>query len=521
MKKMTVIFIIAWGVMPSCKKYLDINNNPNQATSATPQSILPQAITATAYALNNYNTYGAQLVGYSANAGGYGGFGTSITYNFAASDFSTLWSGTYDNLEDYQAILNDTLTSQPQYVYFNAVARIMRAHDFQLLTDTYNNIPYFHSLKGLGNLTPAYDDAAAIYVQLAKQLDTAIALIHSADTIGSVDVLPLSNTDVLFGADLGAWIRLANTIKLRLIIRAGDKAGFANTDFDPKGFLTDDALIDPGFTRDNNKQNPKWNTWAFSYTGSAGNKAWMPNTFVFGFYNGYTLSDAARGAAIYYQWPTTGTNRLGYESSDLTSSPDGSFWYSGTNRSGTSAGSSIGVLKGPEAGFPLITLAESDFLQAEAVVRGILPGDAEALFNAGIAASFRYLYELPNGTVIGDPDTDAQTYQRDNGDSYLCNFALAANTDQQIEAIITQKWIALNFVNANESWNEYRRTGYPTVNEASNATGYETFASTVSQSPRPDRLPTRILYPSTEGSYNPANVPKGISPFTSLIFWAK
>src|SRR5436305_514519 len=109
MKK--IIAIVSVGVMvftTSCKKYLDINTNPNLATSATPQLILPQAITATGSVLNSYNNYGNQLVGYSANAGGYGGFGTSITYNWSAGDFSGLWSSTYDNLEDYQSIINQT-----------------------------------------------------------------------------------------------------------------------------------------------------------------------------------------------------------------------------------------------------------------------------------------------------------------------------------------------------------------------------------------------------------------------------
>ena len=101
----------------------------------------------------------------------------------------------------------------------------------------------------------------------------------------------------------------------------------------------------------------------------------------------------------------------------------------------------------------------------------------------------------------------------------MANFALATSTAQQIEAIITQKYIALNFVNSEEAWNEYRRTGYPMVVPGGPA--YATFASTVSESTRADKLPARILYPSTEGSYNTANVPQNINPFTSTIFWAK
>jgi hypothetical protein len=103
----------------------------------------------------------------------------------------------------------------------------------------------------------------------------------------------------------------------------------------------------------------------------------------------------------------------------------------------------------------------------------------------------------------------------------LVNFNLALTTEQKLEAIITQKWIALNMVNCDQSWNDYRRTLYPKLNNAAGATKYETFASLKSESTRPDKLPTRILYPSSEGTYNPTNVPKGISPFTSLIFWAK
>jgi hypothetical protein len=43
----------------SCNKQLDINTDPNTATSATPDLILPQALTATASNLNGFNSYGA------------------------------------------------------------------------------------------------------------------------------------------------------------------------------------------------------------------------------------------------------------------------------------------------------------------------------------------------------------------------------------------------------------------------------------------------------------------------------
>lgn len=520
MKKTNILLyigILMLGVS-SCKKYLDINSNPNDATSATAELILPQALTATASVLNGYNSYGAQLVGYSANAGGYGGFGTAITYRFGSSDFQGLWSSTFDNLEDYQTILNYT-DGLPEYGYFNAAARIMKAYDYQLLIDAYNDVPYTDALKGANALTPKYDNGSVLYDSLAQELDKAMQTIE--ETGNAVGVKNLGSSDILFHANMNSWKKFANTIKLRLIVRSNGKATITNKTFNSIGFLDDDALVNPGYVRDNNRQNPAWSSWAFSNTLSAGNKAWMPNKFVFAFYNGQKLEDPYRGEAIYYQWPSTPTNQLGHEGNDVIASPPGSFWYSGTDRT-SDPGKSPGILKGPNAGYPVMLAAESYFLQAEASVNGILTdGDAKDLFEQGITASFYYLYLKPDNTLAGDPAADAASYIDDNAASPLVNFDLATTNESKLEAIITQKYIALNFINSHEAWNEYRRTGYPKVNTAAGASAIETFASPKSESTRPDKLPSRILYPSSEGSYNTANVPKDISPFTSLIFWAK
>lgn len=521
MKKTNILLYIGILMLgaSSCKKYLDINENPNEATSATAELILPQALTATASVLNGYNSYGAQLVGYSANAGGYGGFGVSTTYRFGSSDFQGLWSGAFDNLEDYQAILNYT-DGIPEYGYFNAAARIMKAYDYQLLIDAYNDVPYTDALKGAGVLTPKYDKGVDLYDTLAHQLDVAMKTIETTGT--AVGVKNLGSSDVLFGSDMDMWKKFANTIKLRLIVRSNGKATISNKTFNAIGFLDEDALVNPGYVRDNNRQNPAWSSWAFSNTLSAGNKAWMPNKFVFAFYNGQKLEDPYRGKAIYYQWPSTPTNQLGHEGNDVIASPPGSFWYPGTDRT-VDPGKSTGILKGPNAGYPVMLAAESYFLQAEARVNGILATgiDAKTLFQQGITASFNYLYLKPDNTVAGNPNADATSYLADNATSPLANFDLATSNETKLEAIITQKYIALNFINSHEAWNEYRRTSYPKLVNTPGASAIQTFASPVSESTRADKLPSRILYPSSEGSYNSTNVPKDLSPFTSLIFWAK
>ena len=53
-------FMLGFG---SCKKYLDINANPNSATTSTPELMLSGSLVATANVVNSYNSMGAQLVG--------------------------------------------------------------------------------------------------------------------------------------------------------------------------------------------------------------------------------------------------------------------------------------------------------------------------------------------------------------------------------------------------------------------------------------------------------------------------
>jgi hypothetical protein len=528
-------------LLTSCSNYLDINTNPNQAISSTPRLLTSSSLAGTASVLEGYNVYGAETGGYAANAGGYGGFNELFTYQYTNNTFTGLWSSTYSNLENYQQIINIAKKDANQkYINYEAIAMIMQAHDYQLLVDQYNDVPYTASLAGLANLTPTYDKGSDVYPLLAKKLDSAIAKINLAPTLVPAPV-NVSSEDIVFGGTMSKWLQFANTLKLKLMIRANGKVTFANTTFDPAGFLAADVLINPGFRNDNGRQNPKWGNWAWDYAGNAINKAWMPSIYVLSFYNGIKLLDSTRGRLTYYNY-SQGTpkisNQLGYENVSVPSCPDGTFWYPGTNRSTTSAGASTGALKGPDAGYPLFTAAESYFLQAEAKVRGIsIPVAATdgQLFYSGMAAAFTYSNSRNDRSQLGmhhfNPnigssgklfewtiDSAVVYYQNANKTSYLANYSLAATQDQQIEAIITQKYIALNFVHSHEGWNEFRRTGYPISTGSSANTS---FASIKSQATRGDKLPTRLLYPVSEARYNPNNVPQNISPLTSLIFWAK
>ncbi|RZK55305.1 MAG: SusD/RagB family nutrient-binding outer membrane lipoprotein, partial [Pedobacter sp.] len=180
-----------------------------------------------------------------------------------------------------------------------------------------------------------------------------------------------------------------------------------------------------------------------------------------------------------------------------------------------------GLLKSRVMGLLFFSSAETHFLLAEAALKGhVLSGSALTNFESGIKASYNYLNK--SGTVTTSStaavlDTYLNTYKTNNSTSYLVNYNLATTDAERLEAIITQKYIALNFVNGFEAWQEYKRTGFPRVSGTAATT---TFASTQSVGTTPDRLPVRSLYPTTEYNLNP-NVPPAasIDAFTTKIFW--
>ncbi|RAJ11008.1 SusD-like starch-binding protein associating with outer membrane [Chitinophaga skermanii] len=526
MKKQILSLLVLGAVaFSSCKKYLDVNKNPNTATTSSPELLLPQALTASAANTVGLSDYGSWQVGYIANAGGYGGWGSTLTYNYTTSDYNGVWTNQYDALMDYQLIINYA-KADPKYTYYEAVARIMKAYTFQILVDNYGNVPYSQSLKGLDNIVPAYDNAEAIYKDIYNQLDTAIIKIRNAQEPQISLENSIGKADVMFGAttDLTKWIKFANTLKLKLLVRARKTTALDGVTKDfTGGFIDQDVLVNPNYSKNDGKQNPFWNNYHSNYAGTragAGNSR-VPTRFIISFYNGTKLTDA-RGGVSFRNLTTA--NQLGYTGDDAATAPAGTAWYKGVSTAYTAdEPDALGILKNRQQGQPIMFLAEAKFLQSEAALFGVYAaGDPKVLFNEGILASYRYLYSTWDGRFLSNklPETDYAAYFTNNATgtyARLVNWDLATTNEQKLEAIITQKYIALNFIMGHEAWAEYRRTGYPAITAGStNATA--TFVSLNSTMTTPDKLPGRILYPSSEYQVNPNNVPKGIA-VTDYIFW--
>jgi hypothetical protein len=499
MKKLSVfiaIIIAGIGFSGCGKSYLDINSpNPNAATAATPELVITNAMTVTASGqvtnpgLNPLE-FISGWIGYWAPSGSYAQNGLDVASYFQTTQFAdAYWIGAYRNLEDYYYVETSAKTQlKPFYV---AAAKAMKSVVFSQLVDVFNNIPYSQAFQGTLVINPKYDDAQTIYKDLSNQLDTAANLMTSPAAIAS------PNSDVMFNGKNSLWIEFANTLRLRLLIRQTQTSGgdayiaaeVAKITANGGGFLTQDAVINPGYANNAAQQNPFWGYFR-TLTGlpTSGGQAdyWRANSYAINTLKAY---NDPRLGQIY---DTTGSGT--YVGSVLGSpnNPPGA----GTSSMGP------GLLKSASQDAVIISAAESYFLQAEAIVRGYLPGGttaAQAAYEAGVKASFAYLGAGSATSYLssGNPNT---------------TWSAAVGTQAQIALIIRQKWIADDGVTPWESYDDYRRLGLPADIPIS-VSPYISAGHTT--------IPTRFLYPVSEYTTNTVNVNAegAIDWTTSKVFW--
>lgn len=416
--------------------------------------------------------------------------GLSYTYNPAYTD------ATYDWLADHFGSIKSfgdltTTGGDLENEYMYAMSLIMKGLFFQKYTDIFGMVPF--SEAGVdGILTPKYDTQKDIYKGIIADLDEAISLIGSTERTG-VGVNDAAENDVYCGGDLQQWKRLANTLKLRIGMRAlgspGDDfaTGVINAamaaplldevsgsvvmkkdfvirgstssygdiwwdfgDADGAQWTLSNILIN--MLKDNN--DPRLTKYAkpagggmFEFEDNAGDATKHQERLDFIV---ATLDDAGanytmttNGAKTNIEMPAgqfvgqpirINANTKSYVKTDLFS-PPGDFI---THKRGSQIDAYEEVI---------LTSAEAYFLQAEATVRGIGSGDAQALMNLGIKESMK---------MWGISDGEANTY---SGSQAITDIS-AGTMDEKLEKIATQRWLA-SYTDGFEAWSVVRKTGYP------------------------------------------------------------
>lgn len=199
--------IAALGLVSCELDDLDINVDPNSASQASLELLLTNAqfegLSTFGGGLNN-STMGFQAINTSSDNFNFTNSSWNGTWNF-------LYSGPLKDLEEMIQASDPELT--PRYL---GVGQILKAYYFTTMVDLWGDIPYSEAFKGNSleekNLEPVYDKGADIYADAFRLIDEAI------DNLKKNQAIPIRG-DIVYGGNATRWIKLAKSLKLRLLIQ--------------------------------------------------------------------------------------------------------------------------------------------------------------------------------------------------------------------------------------------------------------------------------------------------------------
>jgi hypothetical protein len=504
----------------SCSNdYLDVNDNPNavQAEQITPDLILPGAISQA------YRTQAGTMMQFgnlmmNSWAGNTYTIAGPFSREFSLSSvdntfYRGIWEGLYPRVANFDQMEKFTNDNHEQD-YYIAIAKIMKAYYMQYIVDLYGDVPYSEAFMGQQNTTPKYDNDADIYKVLISKLEEANALIDAADEHALEPV-----SDIVFQGDMDKWMALSNTIKLKLLVRmsnvTGDLATYRNAKLQTLAsatFIDEEVVVNPGYSRASNDQmNPYILNWARNASGQQVSNysvvvvsEHMANALEGNVilnnanYTKFTGLKDPRRTRLFTNVTSVDSNGTpftglkGVRQGNVPGQPgvpvtnvNTSKLATGNFSGGVAVGDWVDVLNENNLrGGVLFSRAESNLLQAEAALRwpAIFSFPASDKFNTAIRS---------NGVWLGANATQVSTYI--TSANARAGLGWTGTDAQKIEAIMTQKWIALTNINPTEMFIEYNRTGYPFTPMA-----------TTAQFPN---KPYRLVYPNSEYAANSANVP--------------
>lgn len=488
-----ILSVFALFAFASCSdNFFDVNDNPNDPGVSTPSLTLPvaqqQLVELNAQSmmyLGNMLMYNwATPSNWSANEAY---FRYEITSSFHATIFETSYVSIFKNLTYVENYEDETEAAA--YNEYKAISLILKAFQYQYVVDLYGDVPYNEANLRGENTTPIYDSAEEVYKGNIEALNEAVALLSD---LADNDENPEAH-DIIFNGDVNSWIQFANTIKLRYLMRLSEEASsvvdiageISKIEANGLGFITSDVMANPGYSDNEDKLSPFYGYFRNAGTGLQSDRG--DYTVASDFTMDYLESTNDPRLKRLYAEAQAGGYKGAPQDTDL---PGEGFRSEELSKVGP------GLIKGPAVDQPVMLLAEALLLQAEAVERGFISGNAKELYQDAITASFEFL-EVPDAIAAAE-EYYTQGMPNVNYD----------NSSNKIEAIITQKWIALNGTSSIESWVEYNRTGYPKdVPLPENTTR--------------SHRPYRLLYPNSERARNANNIPgqTGDDAFNQKIFW--
>lgn len=474
-KYITQVLFLLLGLLSlaACTDEFDeVNTDPNVVTEVPADYYLPGSVKAIADMLNtNYESLSCSdnWVQHIAFNGAWAAPQYYSLDRFRISLFTDMYAGP---LMDLEMLCQTAQEEGNQGLY--AVGLTLRSFGFQLVTDVFGDVPYTESLLlTSGQSNPAYDEQQVIYHALIDSLDRANTIFSNVDALTIEE-----GYDVMYDGSLSKWRRLANSLRVRMLMRISAKedvseelqAMLDNPDDYPLYESNDHTAT---YTYGGNGLGDDYPLALLFEEGSADQGVYISETLV----NQLVATTDPRLER--FALPNSDEDYQGCSHFVAYNNVEEGFF----SRIHTDLGAADRTVEFYE-------YSELQFLLAEAAEKGFISQDAETFYNNGVTASC---------LKFGVSASDAEDYL-DNGGAY----------SGDLEQIYMEKWVAL-FMQGFEAWAEYRRTGYPELDLVLYA--------------ELDQIPDRFFYPNVELETNAANLNEAADRMedgdrlTSSVWW--
>lgn len=482
MKKIILSGILIFTlVLSGCKNFLDINDDPNNAKEVSITSILPVGQVYSAHALG----YTTQLLGsfwvqhYTQNTSA-NQYNSLVSYDldynntFLTSQWMVAYRSTIPSLRDLKAQAEKLGDGYKEA--YTAVSEIMEAFNWFLLNSFYDRICYKEGQLGENNLNPNFESSQESYQVVITLLEDILGkyTVAALQTSANATFAGLGK-DMIFDGDMSAWMKFANTIYLKALMRdfTANQTKIQTLVGGTLGFLdgtTGDARFED-FEDLPNKSNPLYEGDRRQLNSTANIKA-CSSTVDYLVANGDPRVDA------FYE-PDANDNYVG-----------------GQFSTGAGAATSRARLA-PLDPVYFASVAEAYFLKAEVYARLGDAANAKTNYDAGVTAAFdRWEMDASSFIAAGGP------YE-----------FVSAAAEAMVEQIITQKWLASIRCQAWDSWMDQTRTGYPV--RGTSAGQLEPHSGSLDAG----TYPQRFLYPKNSSDYN-TNSPAAVK-MNEKLWWQK
>ncbi len=202
----TLISVLLITGFSSCKKYLDINQNPNAGSEPPINGLLANTTYSTANNIFNASNITSYYVQYLSSPNPASDVDIYNTINPGVT-----WGSFYDIMTDLHDM--KIFAGEKGLNAYIGVSDILMALHLNMASNLWGDIPYSQAFAGVANLTPAFDDQKNIFDTAMNLLNEGITALQQPDADGEMD----EASDFIHAGAADAWIKTAHAIKARML----------------------------------------------------------------------------------------------------------------------------------------------------------------------------------------------------------------------------------------------------------------------------------------------------------------